>query len=210
MSDRSVEPPDASGSPIILKTGENMSSPPTPKKSVKKSLSKLIQRREREREVYHHFQNLGICITCHKTPAEEGSVRCADCNELRKKKYFQPRTEETSSKREFGYNKRNEIVFDKLKENKIMFRQLERSLFQTSGGIKFYITSVAMHRTGTEIGTTFRVRNERKIEFDYWVGVLNEDIIYVFPNRETKCVIYFKLSDMDKFKNRFELLKGKK
>jgi hypothetical protein len=129
---------------------------------------------------------------------------------LRKQKYFQPRTEETRTKREIGYRKRNEIVLTKIKEHKILYKPLSGGLYQTPQGTVFFICSVSFHRYGDQIGMTYRIRNEKKLEFDYWVAYYaKDDSVYVYPKKKNLTVEYFRLEDMELYKNEFEALKEK-
>lgn len=163
---------------------------------------------EKEREVYAHYQQLGICTTCHKQPAMDDSTRCQDCTELRKSKYFQPRTEETSSKIEITPKERNEYVTNELLKNKILFKQINRSLYETSKGFKFLICTITIQRHGARSEPLYRIRNDNKIPCDFYVCLLPQDhSLYVIPN-DNKSVIYFHIEEIEEYKNAFAQFLG--
>ena len=164
-----------------------------------------------EREVYANFTELGICTSCRKQPAQENSTRCYDCDELRKKKFFAPRTEENKVTITTTPKERQEKVLTKLKENKILFKRLGNNLFMTPAGIKFSTMTIAYFKDSVTKGRKYRIRNELKLECDFFAAYCPENEKYYIIKREGNSpTIYFTLDEIEKFNDKFDLLlKGK-
>lgn len=178
------------------------------KKSIIQLAKKTESRNKAEREAYANYTELGICTSCRKQPAYEGSTRCFDCDELRKKKFFPPRTEENKVTVTVTPKERQNLVLAKLKENKILFKQIDKNLFVTTAGIKFATMTIAYFKDALTKGRVYRIRNELKIECDFYAAHCPEnEKYYIIPKGGGKSpTIYFTLEEIEKFNNRFGLL----
>jgi hypothetical protein len=178
------------------------------KKSIIQIAKKTKSRNKSEREVYAHYVELGMCTTCHKQAAEDGSTRCGDCNELRKQKFFAPRTDENKVTITISPKERQGLVLAKLKENKILFKSIGKNLFKTTTGIKFATMTITYFKDAVTKGRVYRIRNELKIDCDFYVAYCpeNEKYYIIKKGEGASPTIYFSLYEIDKFNDRFDLL----
>jgi hypothetical protein len=178
------------------------------KKSIIQIAKKTESRNKAEREAYANYAELGICTTCRKQPSEEDSTRCYDCNELRKQKFFAPRTEENKVTITIPPKERQSLVLTKLKENKILFKSLGKNLFITTSGIKFATMTITYFKDAVTKGRVYRIRNELKIDCDFYVAYCpeNEKCYIIKKNEGVSPTMYFTLDEIDKFNDRFDLL----
>jgi len=181
-----------------------------PKKSIIQIKKAPKDKNERERDVYANLAELGMCTTCRKQPAEKDSTRCYDCNELRKKKFFPPRDESTKVQVTISSKERQELVISYLKENKILFKRIGKNQFQTTTGIKFITSTITYFKDSVQKGRVYRIRNELKIECDYYAAYCpDNEKYYIIPVEGVAPSIYFVLEEIEKFKDQFSLLRGK-
>ena len=176
------------------------------KKSIIQIAKKTKSKNQSEREVYANYVELGMCTTCHKQAAEDGSTRCGDCNELRKMKFFAPRTEETRVTVTISVTERNKIILDNLKTNKILFKKVDKGLYQTTKKITFVPVTITLFKHSITKGIVYRIRNETKIVSDFYVGLFPEDnSIYVIPNPKPSA-IYFNLEEVEQYRDAYSSL----
>jgi hypothetical protein len=160
-----------------------------------------------ERDTYANFAELGICTTCRKQSAEEDSTRCYDCNELRKKKFFPPRDETNKVQIVVSSKERQDMVLENIKINKILFKKISKNLYQTPIGNRFITSTISYFKDSITKGRVFRIRNEIKIECDFYAAYCPEnENYYIIPITGVQASIYFTLEEIEKYKDQFSLL----
>jgi len=159
-----------------------------------------------ERDIYAHYLALGICTTCRKQAADKDSTRCYDCNELRKKKFFPPRTEETKASVSIDKKERNRILLESLKQNKILFKNIGRNIYITPRKNTFTIVTITLFKHSITKGIIYRIRNETKTVSDFYVALFPEDnSVYIMPNPKPSA-IYFTLEEIEQYREAYSLL----
>jgi formate hydrogenlyase subunit 6/NADH:ubiquinone oxidoreductase subunit I len=100
------------------------------------------------------------------------------------------------------------MVLAKLKENKILFKQIDKNLFVTTAGIKFATMTIAYFKDALTKGRVYRIRNELKIDCDFYAAYCpeNEKYYIIQKGGGKSPTIYFTLDEIEKFNDRFGLL----
>ena len=162
---------------------------------------------EEGRKRYESLVVLGLCTTCGNQPATEGGTRCIDCDEIRKKKFFAPRTDENRVANTIDPKQRKELIFAKLAESKVLYKSIGSNLYVTSKGYKFMTASITFFKDAVIKGRMYRIRNESKIKSNFIIGYCpDNEQFYVIPVKGQFHTLYFPLDEIEEHRNNFKAL----